>query len=71
MQACAMGMHSLAHSFCPAGQLAPHRCPSQVAVPPRGVEHDEHESPHDAGEALLTQAPPQRWYAAAQVIPQR
>jgi hypothetical protein len=39
-------MHAPVQSFCPAGQLAPHETPSQVAVPPVGTTHAVQEKPH-------------------------
>jgi hypothetical protein len=64
-------MQTLAHSFCPEGQLAPQVWPSQVAAPPWGGAHAVHDVPHDAGEWSSAQAPLQAWKPAAQVKPHR
>jgi hypothetical protein len=50
-------MQALAHSFCPAGQAAPHFVPSQVAWPPSGAGHAEQDAPHDAGDWSSTHPP--------------
>ena len=42
-------------------QVKPQLVPSQVAVPPVGVEHAVHEEPHVAGLVLAAQLFPQAW----------
>jgi hypothetical protein len=55
MHAAPVSMQTLAQRFWPVGQLAPHIVPSQVAVPPCGGAHAEHDVPHDAVAMLLAQ----------------
>jgi hypothetical protein len=65
------GMHTLAHGFWVGGQLEPHFVPSQVAVPPWGAAHAEHDVPQLAGERSSAQVPLQAWRPMAHVNPQR
>jgi hypothetical protein len=71
IQAVPFGMQTLAQSFSPVGQLAPQVVPSQVAVPPCGVEQAEQEVPHDAGELSPEQPPLQAWKPAPHEKPHR
>jgi len=61
MQDCPSGMQTFAHSFLPGGQVAPQALPSQVAVPPWGVAHAEHEPPQVAGAVSSAHAPLHAW----------
>ena len=71
MQAAPFGMQTLAQTFWPVGQLAPQVVPSQVAVPPCGVEQAEQDVPHDAGEVSPEQPPLQAWKPEAHEKPHK
>jgi hypothetical protein len=49
-----------AQSFWPSGQAPPQVVPSQVAVPPAGAMHAEHEPPQLIGDVSSRHAAPQR-----------
>ena len=58
LQARLLAMQAPLQSCMPPGQLVPHESPSQVAAPPVGTGHAEHEVwPQLVSRALLTQAP--------------
>jgi hypothetical protein len=61
MHACPSGMQTLAQSFLPVGQLAPHVVPLHVAAPPVGGEHAVQEVPQLAVEVSLAHMPLQAW----------
>jgi hypothetical protein len=56
----ASGTHAVAHSFVPAGQVAPQELPSQVASPPTGTKHGLQLCPQCVTSMFDTHYPPHR-----------